>query len=85
MAVLLRARWGGFGWVIRLVVLAAMFGCPFVGCGFFGFAAAGRGRMLCEAGDPRFFASRASFGEGAGRFLPMPPWGRLARPVILRY
>ena len=23
------------------------------------------------------FVSRASFGEGAGRFLPMPPWGRL--------
>jgi len=54
LAVLMQARWGESRWLIRLVVLASMFGCPFVGCRFFlDLRAAGRGRMLCEAGDPR--------------------------------
>jgi hypothetical protein len=44
---------------------------------FLDLRAAGRGRMLCEAGRSSIFVSRASFGEGPGRFLPMPPWGRL--------
>ena len=66
-AVLLRVRWCEFAWLIGLVALAIILGGPFVGV-FLDSRAAGRGRVCWEVGVAWIFASRPSFGEGAGRF-----------------
>jgi hypothetical protein len=65
VAVLSRVLWCGFTWLIRLVALAIILGGPFVGV-FGGFA--GRRTQARMVGVPWIFASRASLGEGAGRF-----------------
>jgi hypothetical protein len=66
-AVLLRVRRCEFAWLIGLVALAIILGGPFVGV-FLDSRAAGRGRVCWKVGVAWIFASRASFGEEAGRF-----------------
>ena len=65
LAVLMQARWNEFGWLIRLVVMTAMFWLSFCGLSLFlDLRAAGRGRMLCEAGDPRFLSAGLRLAKG---------------------
>jgi hypothetical protein len=71
-ALLLRVRWCEFAWLIRLMALAIILGGPFVGV-FLDSRAAGRGRACWEVGVAWIFASRASFGEKAGRFCRCLP------------
>ncbi len=66
-AVLSRVLWCEFTWLIGLVALAIILGGPFCGC-FFGFASRRTRARMLGGGVAWIFASRASFGEGAGRF-----------------
>jgi hypothetical protein len=66
LAVLVQARWRESRWLIRLVVLAAMFWLSFCGLSFF-FAARRTRAHVVRGGRSSIFVSRASFGEGAGR------------------
>jgi hypothetical protein len=70
-----------FAWLIRLVALAIILGGPFVSV-FLDSRAAGRGRVCWEVGVAWIFASRAPFGEGAGRFCQCL-LGPFTRPTIL--
>ena len=79
-AMLLRVRWCEFAWLIGLVALAIILGGPFVGA-FLDSRAAGRGRVCWEVGVAWIFASRSSFGEGAGRFCQCLLGAVLARPA----
>ena len=65
-AVLSRVLSCEFPWLIRLVALAIILGGHFVSV-FLDSRAAGRGRVGWEVGVAWIFASRAPFGEGAGR------------------
>jgi hypothetical protein len=74
VAVLLRVRCCEFAWLIGLVALGVILGLSFRGA-FGDSRAAGRGRW--EVGMARIFVSRASFGEGPGRFCQCLLGGRL--------
>ena len=68
VAVLSRVLWCEFTWLIGLVALEVILGLSFLWVLFFDSRAAGRGRVCWEVGVAWIFASRASFGEEAGRF-----------------
>jgi hypothetical protein len=82
LAVLSRVLWCEFTWLICLVALGVIFRVVLLWF-FLDSRAAGRGRECWEVGEAWIFASRASFGEGAGRFCQCLLGAVLTRPAIL--